>query len=117
MDYKQAIEQLYDLRTYCGEQAIDGVVDWKRDAQSLDLAIKALEKQAFFENKVNCIRDWFVDNKECLLDAAQTVGRDGFIASSTNNVIDEVDFDFIIEDIVNEIQKGILNVLDTFMKK
>lgn len=114
MYVKQAIEQLYDLQTYCREQSVDGVEAWKHDTESLGLAIEALEKQAFFESQVSNIRDWFVDNKNCLLDAAQTVGRDGFIASSTNDLIDEVDFDFIVEEIVNEIQKGILNVLDTF---
>lgn len=83
--------------------------------KSLEMAIEALEKQAFFENEIGAIRDWFVDNKDCLLDLAQKVARDGFIESCVDEFIDEVDLDFIVVDIVDEIQKGVLNVLDTFI--
>lgn len=82
--------------------------------KTLKIAIKALEKQAFFENQVSNISHWFVDNKDSLLDLAMTVARDGFIESNTNDYIDQVDLDFIVEDIVDEIQKGILNVLSTY---
>ena len=82
--------------------------------KTIKTAIEALEKQAFFENEVSNIHGWFVDNKESLLDSAMTVARDGFIESNTNDYIDQVDLDFIVEDIVDEIQKGILNVLSTY---
>lgn len=82
--------------------------------KSLEMAIEALEKQALFENEVSNISSWFVDNKDCLLDTVQKVARDGFIESCVDEFIDEVDLDFIVVDIVDEIQKGILNVLDTF---
>lgn len=95
-------------------EAIERLADYEDTGLTAEEILELKEKQALFENEVGVIRDWFVDNKECLLDTAQTVGRDGFIASSTNDWIDEVDFDFIIEDIVNELHKGILNVLDTF---
>lgn len=50
MDYKQTIDQLYDLKTYCEEKAIDGVDTWEADALGLNLAIKALEKLQEYEN-------------------------------------------------------------------
>ena len=81
---------------------------------AFEASIKALENQIFFENTVEEIRDWFVGNKDCLLDSAMKVARDGFIENSTDYFIDEVELDFIVEDIVDEIQEGILNVLDTF---
>lgn len=85
--------------------------------KSLKTAIEALEKQAFFENEVSSIYGWFVDNKESLLDSAITVARDGFVESCVDDFIDQVDLDFIVEDIVDEIQKGILNVLSTYMNE
>ena len=81
---------------------------------ALELAITELEKQAFFENEVSNIRDWFVDNKDCLLDDVIKVAKDGFIESSVDGFIDEVDLDFIVEGIVDKIQEGILNVLDSY---
>jgi len=80
--------------------------------ESAKKIVNALEKQAFFENNVSVISEWFVDNKNCLLDEAYKVGRDWFIES--NGFIDQVDLDFIIEEIVDKIQEGILNVLSTF---
>ena len=85
--------------------------------KTLKTAIKALERQAFFENQVSNIHGWFVDNKDSLLDSAMVVARDKFIESSIDGYIDQVDLDFIVEDIVDEIQKGILNVLSTYMDK
>ena len=93
----------------------EGLITDVFSAKTLKMAIKALEKQAFFENEVSNIHGWFVDNKNSLLDSAMTVARDGFIESNTNDCIDQVDLDFIVEDIVGEIQKGILNVLSTYM--
>ena len=84
------------------------------DIETIDTIISALEKQAFFENTVDVIREWFVGNKDCLLDTAQEVAKDKFIEISVNGSIDKVDLDFIVEDIIDEIQKGILNVLNTF---
>ena len=84
------------------------------DEEKLACIEKALEKQVFFENQVSNIRSWFVDNKDCLLDTAMKVAKDGFIESNVADFIDDVDLDFIVEDIIDEIQKGILNVLDTF---
>lgn len=86
------------------------------DVKAYNLAIEALEKQAFFENEVDEIKDWFVDNKECLLDTATNVSTKGFNLLNKDGFIDDVDLDGILEDIVDEIQKGILNVLDTFIK-
>lgn len=78
-------------------------------------AIEALEKQAFLENTViDDISDWFVDYKDCLLDAAKKVSIQRFKEWNKEGVIDEIDLDDIIEDVVDEIQKGILNVLSTF---
>lgn len=92
-----------------------GLIEDIFSIKTVKTAIEALEKQAFFENEVSNIHGWFVDNKESLLDSAMTVARDGFIESNTNDYIDQVDLDFIVEDIVDEIQKGILNVLSTYM--
>lgn len=78
-------------------------------------AIELLEKQAFLENTViDDISDWFVDYKDCLLDAAKKVSIQRFKEWNKEGVIDEIDLDDIIEDVVDEIQKGILNVLSTF---
>ncbi len=55
-----------------------------------------------------------MDHKEYLLDLAQKVAIDGFIECCNDGRIDEVDLEFIVIDIVDEIQKGIMNVLDTF---
>lgn len=93
----------------------EGLIEDVFSAKTMKTAIKALEKQAFFESQVSNIHDWFVDNKESLLDSAIGVARDGFIESNANDYIDQVDLDFIVEDIVDEIQKGILNVLSTYM--
>lgn len=86
----------------------------RRHEIDLVVAIKALEKQAFFENEVGIIRDWFVDNKDCLLDSARSISDNWFDDCKEDEKMDKVDLDFMIEDLVNEIQKGILNVLDTY---
>lgn len=85
--------------------------------KTLKTAIKALEKQAFFENEVSNIRDWFVDNKDCLLDSAMKVAKEGFEYVHVGDYIHKVDLDNTVEAIVDEIQKGILNVLSTYMDK
>lgn len=83
--------------------------------ETISEAIEALEKQAFLENTViDDISDWFVDYKDCLLDAAKKVSIQRFKEWNKEGVIDEIDLDDIIEDVVDEIQKGILNVLSTF---
>ena len=94
----------------------EGLIEDIFSAKTLKTAIKALEKQAFFENQISNISNWFVDNKECLLDTAMKVARDGFIERSVDYYIDEVDMNAIVEDIIDELQEGILNVLDTFIK-
>ena len=93
----------------------EGLIEDVFSANTLKTAIKALEKQAFFENEVSNIHEWFVDNKDSLLDSAMVVAKDKFIESNTNDYIDQVDLDFIVEDIVDEMLKGILNVLSTYM--
>lgn len=108
MDYKEAIDILNDTES-------DMKYDQKEVNEAHLLAIQVLEKQAFFENEVSNIHDWFVDNKDSLLDSAMTVARNGFIESNADDYIDQVDLDFIVEDIVEEIQKRILNVLSTYM--
>ena len=85
--------------------------------KTLKTAIKALEKQAFFENEVSNIHEWFVDNKDSLLDTALTVSTKSFNQYNEDGNIDEVDLEFIVSDIVDEIQNGILNVLSTYMDK
>ena len=82
--------------------------------KTLKTAIKALEKQAFFENQISNISDWFIDNKEVMLDSAIDIANKRFTMNHNLGLIDKIDLDFIIEDVVDEIQKGILNVLDTF---
>jgi hypothetical protein len=42
------------------------------------------------------------------------VAKNGFDTLNSRDLIDKVDLDDITEDIVDEIQEGILNVLDTF---
>ena len=86
------------------------------DEEKLVCIEKALENQKYFENQVSNIRDWFVDNKDCLLDTAQKVAKDGFVESCVSDFIDEVDLEFIVTDVVDEIHRGILNVLNTFKK-
>jgi len=82
--------------------------------ESAKKIVNALEKEAFFENNISVISEWFVDNKNCLLDEALKVGRDEFIESNVADFIDQVDLDFIIEEIVEKLQEGMLNVLSTF---
>lgn len=88
--------------------------DW---VEYTDKVREALEKQAFFENEVSNIHEWFVDNKDSLLDTALTVSTKSFNQYNEDGNIDEVDLEFIVSDIVDEIQKGILNVLSTYMDK
>ncbi len=106
MDIRDAIEILMDIQS-----------DWEdgEEYETFNLAIKALEKQAFFENEVEEIRDWFVNNKDCLLDSAMIIARNGFLESNKDEYIDDIDLEFIVSDIVDEIQKGILNVLSTYI--
>ena len=93
----------------------EGLITDVFSAKTLKMAIKALEKQAFFENEVSNIHEWFVDNKDCLLDSAISIANKRFTMNHEQGLIDKIDLDFIVEDIVGEIQKGILNVLSTYM--
>ena len=104
MDYKKAIDILDCCKDY----------DDSEQLSAINIAIEVLEKQAFFENQVSHIHGWFIDNKDCLLDSALTVSTESFNQYNDNGKIDEVDLEFIVSDIVDEIQKGILNVLSTY---
>ena len=66
--------------------------------------------------RINEIYDWFVDNKRPFIDDAMNRASNGFKSFEDNGKIDRVDLDFIVEDIVDSIQEGVLNVLETFMK-
>ena len=66
--------------------------------------------------RINEIYDWFVDNKRPFIDDAMNRASNGFKEFEANGKIDKVDLDFIVGDIVDGIQEGILNVLKTFMK-
>lgn len=77
-------------------------------------SIEALEKQISFKNEVSQISGWFVDNKQSLLDSALIVSKKEFSESDIDNYIDGINLDFIVEDVVDDIHKGILNVLSTF---
>lgn len=100
-------DAIKDLKSYAE-------ASWGDLNDTFILAIKSLEKQIFFENTVGAIHDWFVDNKDCLLDDAKTVATNKFIEDNVDGYIDDVDLDFIVEDIVDKLQEGILNVLSTF---
>lgn len=111
MNYKEVIDELKlfeDGTRYDTEYT---------DYEVFTIAIKALEKQIFFENTVGAIHDWFVDNKDCLLDDAKIVATNKFIEDNVDGYIDDVDLDFIVEDIVDKLQEGILNVLSTFKEE
>lgn len=113
---KKAIETLYLNKGIVELDMSNGIKHKDSDdfIEMCDIAIEALEKQAFFENQVLNISGWFVDNKDCLLDAALTVSTKSFNQYNENGKIDEVDLEFIVSDIVDEIQEGILNVLDSY---
>lgn len=107
---RRAIETLEVRKSFCADINIDAIMAY-------NLAIKALEKQTFFENEVSNIRDWFVDNKDSLFDDAMKVADTEFEENNSNDYIDKVDLDTIVEDIVDKIQEGILNVLDSYKTK
>ena len=117
MDYQKEIDCLDELVVMARNSEDIGVSRWLSINNLIEDVKEALQKQAFFENQVSNISDWFVDNKDSLLDSAMIIARNGFIESNTNDYIDQVDLDFIVDDIVDEIQKGILNVLSTYMDK
>lgn len=64
---------------------------------------------------LNEIRDWFVDNQDCLRDTASITAKNGFEELNHNGYIDDVDLDGIAEEIADEIKNGVLNVLDTYI--
>ena len=113
MEYRDAIEYLEESK--CDQN--QGEDYQERHNKVLDIAIKAIENQIFFENQVSNIHTWFVDNKDCLLDSAINIADKRFTMNHEQGLIDKIDLDFIVEDIVDEIQKGILNVLSTYMGK
>ena len=110
MDYRDSIEYLEESK--CDQN--QGENYQERHNKVLDIAIKAIENQIFFENKVSHIHTWFIDNKDCLLDSAIDVADKRFTMNHEQGLIDKIDLDFIIEDAVDEIQKGILNVLESY---
>lgn len=114
MDHKDAIECLDELVIIARESNDIGVSKYLSINNLIEDVKEVLQKQAFFESQVSHISTWFVDNKDCLLDTAMKVARDGFAENEVYNSIGEEDLDFIVEDIVDEIQKGILNVLSTY---
>lgn len=119
MDNKQAIEEIEDLMGNWSYLEVYSGASSEPMNVALELAIKALEKQAFFENEIDEIRDWFVDNKECLLDDAMKVADSKFKEISIENIEGEftnIDLHFIVEDIADKIQEGILNVLDSYKR-
>lgn len=111
MDIQDAIEYLEESR--CNQK--QGEEYQERHNEVLDIAIKSLEEKYFFENEVSHIHSWFVENKDCLVDSANKAAKESFKSANSDGYIDDVDLDFIVEDIVDEIQKGILNVLSTYM--
>lgn len=121
MDNQDAIRVLESMKKeYVQALEIGSVPDlhknqYKKYVNAYDLSIKALEKQVFFESQVSNISDWFVDNRDSLLDTALTVSTKSFNQYNENGKIDDVDLEFIVLDIVDEIQKGILNVLSTYI--
>lgn len=125
MDEQTAIEMLKNLyvkstRMVGGRLKGGQINHGQPENEAIDTAIQALAKQAFFENEVSNIRDWFVDNKDCLLDSAMNVAHKKFKEvdiENNGNEFTRIDLDFIVEDIVDTIQEGILNVLSTFMKE
>lgn len=64
---------------------------------------------------LNEIRYWFADNQDCIRDTASITAKNGFEELNRDGYIDEVDLDGIAEEIADEIQKGVLNVLDTYI--
>ena len=108
----QIAQRFEDVLKDGGNPLMENV--YKHNLNAYNLAIKALEENAFFENEVDHISDWFVSNKDQLLDTAFTVATESFNQYNENGKIDEVDLEFIVSDIVDEIQKGILNVLSSY---
>ena len=109
MDNQRAVRYLENIM-------FTGKIENDTQQEVFDLAIKALEKEAFFENTVDIIHDWFVDNKDALLDDAKTIATSKFVEDNVDGYIDDVDLDFIVEDIVDRLQVGILNVLSAFKR-
>lgn len=86
-----------------------------KDKRKLECIEKALQRQIFFENEVSEIREWFLNNKDCLNDSAVKVAEEGFeLLTGRYKFITKTSLEFITENIVDEMQKGIINVLDTF---
>lgn len=106
MDIQEAIQRLEEMKDYLKCEALEVDV--------IDLAIKALEEKYFFENEVSRMQNWFIDNKDCLLDSAMSILRNWLDDCNVGGKMDEVDLDFMIEELVDEIQKGIFNVLDSY---
>ena len=111
MDYIDVIEYLEESK--CDQK--QGEEYQERHNKVLDIAIKAIENQIFFENQVSNIHTWFVDNKDCLSDSAMKVANKRFTMNYEQGLIDKIDLDCVVEDIVDEIQQGILNVLDSYI--
>lgn len=105
MDIQTAIEI---LQTYNHDDDDEG-------EKVFEIAIKALEKQAFFENEVGNIHGWFVDNKDELLSSAMSICNSWFEDTNAHGKMDKIDIHFMLEDVVDGIQEGILNVLTSYI--
>ncbi len=114
MNYQQAIHYLDELVVIARNSEDMGVSKWLSINNLMEDVKEVLQKHAFFESQVLSIGSWFVDNKDCLVDDATKVAGDNFRESNVDGFIDEVDLEFIVEDIVDKLQEGILNVLDSY---
>lgn len=110
MNNKRAIEYLRESFCNDGKHGLEEMHN-----KVLSLAIEALERQEVFENEVSNISDWFVNNKEELFNIAFNVCDREFDIVEYRGLIDKIETEDIIENVVEDIYDGILNVLKTFM--
>ncbi len=113
MDYQSAIEYLEENK--CDQSQKE--IHQETHDEALELAIEALTKQVFFEGEVSEIHSWFVDNKDCMLDSAKNISNNYFNDANINGKIDKIDMDFMIEEVIDGLQEGILNVLSSYIIK
>ena len=111
MNYRDAIEYLEEIK--CDQKQSEDYQE--KHNRVLDIAIKTIENQIFFENQVSNIHTWFVDNKDCLSDSAMKIANKRFDMNHEQGLIDKIDLDCVAEDIVDKIQKEILSVLESYI--